>query len=215
MFRLAASLVLIGLTSGCDRPDERLVAVSREASDRQAEQNRQIARQNEEIADTTRQLVAADAQARKELIEADAAARQELINSQTEAREELISMQQSLQDRQATVDQARDELETERREIAQDRYWDSLLAQAVGAAVLLLASILPLVLCWYLLHGLRRGSESEEDLTEWLTMELAAEEPTLLPRLAGSKSGNQHACLPAPMAYEAGEPDDAQGDPMT
>jgi hypothetical protein len=215
IFRFAASLVFIGLTSGCDSPDERLVAVSREASDRQAEQNRQIARQNEEIAETTRQLVDADAQARKELIEADAAARKELINSQAEAREELIAMQQGLQERQAVVDQARDELEAERREIVQDRYWDSLLGQAVGAAVLLLASILPLVLCWYLLHGLRRGNDSDQDLTEWLTLELVAEAPSLIPRLAELQSGDQHAYLPAPGDRESDELDDPLGDPTT
>ena len=81
--------------AGCNT-DARLVKQAEKASDRQAEQNRQIARQNQEIAQATNQLVAADAQARKE----------------------ALALQRDLQTEQATLGHQRDVLEEERRQLA-------------------------------------------------------------------------------------------------
>jgi len=64
-------LLTIALLAGCQE-DERVVQVAREAADRQAEQNRQIARQNQEIAQTTNRLVEADGLGRGLRTETDA-----------------------------------------------------------------------------------------------------------------------------------------------
>jgi hypothetical protein len=63
MFLLIASLLL----SGCGGGDERLVRLSEEAANRQAKQNQEMARQNQQTAEATKELVAADAKARAEL----------------------------------------------------------------------------------------------------------------------------------------------------
>src|SRR5690349_9117100 len=63
LFMLASTLVGV---VGCETEDERLVEVAREASNRQAEQNQEIARQNHELAEATNRLIAADAQSRQE-----------------------------------------------------------------------------------------------------------------------------------------------------
>ena len=54
-------LLTICLLAGCPE-DERVVEVAREAANRQAEQNRQIALQNQQIAQTAKHLVEADGQ---------------------------------------------------------------------------------------------------------------------------------------------------------
>lgn len=151
-------LALTILVAGCNSDDARLVEVTREASNRQAEQNQQIARQNQQLAEATKSLVQADAEARKE----------------------LAALERQLQAERALVGKQRDELERERRRIAQERYWDSVLGTAVGSATVLLAVLLPLVLCWYLLHGLRAHGD-EQAIGELLTMELIGDSPTLLP----------------------------------
>jgi hypothetical protein len=55
-------LSMIPLFTGCDE-DKRVAEAHREAANRQAEQNRVIARQEEHLAAATRAVVEADAQA--------------------------------------------------------------------------------------------------------------------------------------------------------
>jgi hypothetical protein len=91
---LAAMIPLTILTlSGCD-DDPRVVRVAREAADRQAQQNVEIAHQNREIAETTKRLVEADSQSRTE----------------------LVAMQRDLQNQAAEVAKQRDALEAERQQ---------------------------------------------------------------------------------------------------
>jgi len=59
---ILAILILIG---GCD---DRVTQISREAADRQAQQNTAMAELSKEVASGTQRLVGADAQARKEIV---------------------------------------------------------------------------------------------------------------------------------------------------
>jgi hypothetical protein len=56
-------LFAVMLFTGCD-DDQRLVELSKEAADRQAEQNHAMARQSQQTAEATKELMAADAKAR-------------------------------------------------------------------------------------------------------------------------------------------------------
>src|SRR5215212_1731394 len=58
-------IALIGVTSGCD---DRPTQIAREAANRQAQQNTAMSELNKQVAGGTRELVAADAQARKEIV---------------------------------------------------------------------------------------------------------------------------------------------------
>ncbi len=58
-------ITLIGVTSGCD---DRATQIASEAANRQAQQNTAMSELNKEVASGTRELVAADAQARKEIV---------------------------------------------------------------------------------------------------------------------------------------------------
>jgi hypothetical protein len=155
--RIASVLFLLLLGAGCDS-DQRLVRQAEQAADRQAEQNREIARQNQELAQATNQLVAADAQARKE----------------------TLLFQQGLQAEQAILGQKRDDLEVERRQVAADRWRDPLIAVVLADLGLLAACLAPLLLCGYLLRGLKH-EPAEQELAELLAVELVSETPLLLP----------------------------------
>ncbi|MBN2579390.1 MAG: hypothetical protein JXB10_10395 [Pirellulales bacterium] len=151
-------LLLIAFLGGCDE-DEQALQLAREAAARQAEQNREMARQNRRIAEATKELVVADARARGD----------------------LIGVQKDLRADQAEVGRQRDALENERQKIAQERHWDQLLAPALQDFGLLLAVAAALGFCGYLLFGLRKEDVTDQTLGEMLVQELAAEEPLLLP----------------------------------
>ena len=64
----------------------------------------------------------------------------------------------------------------ERRSIADERRRESLLAPVVSSVGMMLVAALPLVLCWYLLAGLRTP---DEDVSEVLIQNLISEQLAL------------------------------------
>ena len=160
MLRMILALVAILLVTGCDG-DDRLARMATESAARQAEQNRELVRLNREVAEGTKLLVDADSR----------------------SREELVALQRDLQAEQAEIGGQRDSLERERKALAQERQRDSVLAAVLVGLGESLVGALPLILCWYLLHGLRHES-GDEGLAELLVEEIASEQPKLLPREA-------------------------------
>ena len=94
-----------------DGADQRLAQMAQDATQRQAEQNKQMADLQQHVAEGTKKLVDADAQ----------------------ARQELLQLQRELRTDQADVGRQRDALESERRAIAKERYWDSILGTSIYA----------------------------------------------------------------------------------
>jgi len=107
MIAMLTGISLIGLIVGCDE-DARLARLAQDAAERQARQNEEMARVVHSSNEAARGLVTADA----------------------EAREALLAAQRDLQQQQAVVGQQRDRLETERREMADARRWDSQIGSA-------------------------------------------------------------------------------------
>lgn len=132
-------LLIVG-TVGCSSTDDRLVRHVTESNRQQAEQNQEMAKLHHEVAEATSRLV----------------------NAVAESREEMLGMEHELQDQ-------RSQLEAERRLLANERHRESLLAPTLSNVGLMLVAALPLVLCWYLLHGLR---SSEDDASEVLMQAL-------------------------------------------
>jgi len=157
LWMLTAPLVL--LTSGCESDDARVAEMAREQAARQAEQSRQMAQLQLELSAGSRRLVEADAQARQGFVE----------------------LQRDLRTDQAEVGRQRDALEEERRQIATQRQWESLLGPAITGTATLLACLLPLFLCLAVLRSLRSPDESEPALSALLIHELTTERPRLLP----------------------------------
>ena len=151
-------VMLMWATIGCDENENaRLAQMAEQNLQRQAEQNQRMADLQREIAAGTQLLVQADAEARKE----------------------ILAVQQQLQGEQARIGQQRDVLEQERRTIALQRHRDPLIAQAIAGIGLLLACLLPLVLCW---HLLREPTEPADDglVAEVLLADLVAPDSLLL-----------------------------------
>lgn len=160
---LPTLLILIPLLlEGCGPPHNELTPVVEELSRRQAAQQEAVVRQSQELSKASQQLVESDAQARRDLAKLQAE-----VQSQIES------------ERQA-VDQERDSLEGERREIARQRHRDPLVAAAVIQAATLLVAVLPIVLILLLLRA-ARNEPAEVPLAELLVLDLAAEQPLLLP----------------------------------
>ena len=149
----------IVLLIGCGETDPRVVQVAMESTRRQAEQNRQMGELQQQVAEGTKQLVDADAQARQQLAE----------------------LQRELRTDQAEVSRQRDALESERRAIATERRWDSVLGTSIYAGAGILACLLPLLLCGWLLHATRDKQGTDEALAELLVEELVTDRPLLLP----------------------------------
>ena len=118
---LLALLMMIVCASCTD--DDRLVQMAKEHEKRQAEQSQQMARMQHEVAEGSKKLVEADAQARKE----------------------LTALQHDLRGDQAEVGRQRDTLEAERRDIAAQRNRDPIVAAAITNTGLVLACLLPLL----------------------------------------------------------------------
>ena len=111
-------------------------------------------RSQAQVAEASRQLVAADAKARGE----------------------IVALQRDLQQGQADLGRQRDQLETDRRQYADQRNRDPILANTILDVGTILACLLPLVLCIVLAFGLRDHTQTDSTLSEILVEEIAGEE---------------------------------------
>ena len=148
---LAASLVW----TGCSSSDERVVQVATQAAERQAKQNEQMARLQEEVAAGTRQLVGADAGARKEWVEL--------------ARETQRTM--------GRLAQQHDELESERRSLAAARQRDPVIAIAIEQFGWIVVILAPIVVAAYLYISIR---QRKEILHAEVLQQIISQHPALL-----------------------------------
>jgi hypothetical protein len=172
MMAVVAGLLLV---AGCgSSSDERLVVMAQKNIAEQARQNERMAAQSIQIAEASKRLVEADSQARQEMLQAQAA------------------LQEEIQVARNNVDRQRDLLESERREISDRRYRDPIVAESIGAVGLTIACLLPLLLAGYIVHCLRRNTDSDEVLSELLVRELAGEQPGLLTSSLNRAARLQH-----------------------
>jgi predicted PurR-regulated permease PerM len=116
------------------------------------------------------QLASQTAETAKRLVEADAKSRQE-----------LTALQRDLQAEQTNIGRQRDQLESERRTIAGQRHRDPIIAAVLTDLGLVLACLVPLVVCLYLLRTDHCQPTANAELAELLTQEIVSETPVLLP----------------------------------
>jgi len=145
--------------AGCETESDRVAAVAREAAERQAEQSKQMAELQSQVAEAHKRLVEGEAKARTE----------------------LVALQRDLQEAQAEIGRQRDVLEEERRQWAGQRGRDPILAAAITSVGVVLACLLPLLLCIYVVRALRDEATNDAAVAELLVEELAADQPLLLP----------------------------------
>lgn len=161
---IVAALMLTAI--GCDEEEnKRLAEMAERHLERQAEQNRQVTELQREVAEGSRRLVEADAQ----------------------ARQEMVALQREVQAERSEVGRQRDLLEGERRDLAAKRRLDPIVAAAITNIGLLLACLLPLVLCWYLLQR-RVEPADDQAVAEVLLEDLVSDRPLLLPLTDGVRA---------------------------
>jgi hypothetical protein len=169
---LAVATILV---TGCEEDgneNSRVAKVAVEAAERQAKQNEEMARVNRETAEGAKRLVEADAQARKEMTE----------------------MQHDLQAEQAEIGEQRDQLETERKEIAGQRRTESMLGPILKGCAAAAVCVVVVGYCWSLLFSLRRQDDADQMLGELLVDELLSEKSVLLP--PPGATAIEHTALP-------------------
>jgi len=131
-FTMVAAVMLLATIAGCGRsPDERLAEFAQQTMTEQIKQNDRMADQSQAVVEESHQL----AKAATELVERDAEARRELIAAQ----QELTSQ---LNDQQATIYTGHDQLEQDRRELAQQRHRDPIVAAVIQNFGLVIACLL-------------------------------------------------------------------------
>ena len=144
--------------------------MAQQSVEQQARQNEQIARQSQAVVEESQKL----AEASKELVAKDAEARREMVSAQRE-------LTSQLNEQRANVDAERDELEDERRAMAEQRHRDPVIATSIQTVGLLLACLLPLLVCVFLIHQMYRSEPDEAAVAELLACELLSDQPKLLP----------------------------------
>jgi len=166
MFKVIPIITLL-LLIGCN--DERVVAISREAADRQAQQNQLISDLNKELAAGSRELVAADAK----------------------AREKMVDVHRELQSERQRLDTGWTSLEHQRQQVASRRRTESLLAPAIQNFGVAVVVALVLGFSWYALVASRNATVSDAELSNMLIEEILSNQPTTLQPTLSNDHCNQ------------------------
>src|SRR3954452_19371657 len=143
---LILSITLLAATHGCD---DKATQIAREAADRQAQQNTEMAQLNKEVASGSHQLVEADAK----------------------ARQEIVGVHCDLLAERSRLDTSWGQVQEERRLIAAERRTESMLVAVANASGYLFLVVVVLGFCWYALVRVRQGDGTDEQLNELLITE--------------------------------------------
>jgi hypothetical protein len=166
-----AAVLLLATIGGCGRsPDERLADFAERTMSEQIKQNDRMADQSQAVVEESHQL----AETAKELVEHDAEARRELIAAQ----QELTSQ---LNGQQSAIYTGHEQLEQDRREIAEQRHRDPIIAAVIQDFGLFIACLLPLVVAVFVIRQMQSQEPDHAAVAELLVLELTADEPRLLP----------------------------------
>ena len=149
-------ILLIGVSCSSDE-NSRVAELATQQLERQADQNRRMSELQQEVASGSRQLVEADAN----------------------ARQEMVTLQREIQAERSEVGHQRDQLEAERREIADSRNRDPIIAAAITRVAFVVVSLLPLLICWLLLQQKVEPADKNE-IAELLLDDLISAEPRLV-----------------------------------
>ncbi|WP_278471793.1 hypothetical protein [Gimesia maris] len=157
---LPITLTVILLTvAGCSSDENSRVAeLATQQLERQSAQNQRMAELQQEVASGSRELVEADAR----------------------SRQEMVTLQREMQTERNEIGHQRDQLEAERREIADTRNRDPIIAAAITRVAMVVVSLLPLLICWLLLSQKIEPADDQQ-MTELLLEDLISAEPRLMP----------------------------------
>jgi DNA repair exonuclease SbcCD ATPase subunit len=189
---MVAAVLPLAIIAGCGRsPDERLAEFAQQSMAEQRKQNDRIADQSQAIVQESHQL----AEAAKELVKSDAEARRELIAAQQE-------LTAQLNEQQSAIYTGHEQLEQDRREIAEQRHRDPIIAAMIRDFGLMIACLLPLLVAVLVIRQMQSQEPDHAAVAELLTLELTSDKPLLLPgpqrgrhKLTHDEEEAQHALI--------------------
>ena len=167
-------ILLIGVSCSSDE-NARVAELATQQLERQADQNRRMSELQQEVASGSRKLVEADAN----------------------ARQEMVTLQREIQTERSEIGHQRDQLEAERREIADSRNRDPIIAAAITRVAFVVVSLLPLLICWLLLQQKVEPADKNE-ITELLLDDLVSAEPRLVSSATSKPLKRRLTDLPQP-----------------
>lgn len=169
--------------TACESENERVTRLATEYADRQTEQGARVIDLQQELMTGSRQLIEADSRARTE----------------------MIDLHREIQEERRSLDQRHEQLNAERRSVERNRYWAPYLIDLTRQILLLVACLLPLLLCRHLLSlALKQGEEVL--IGEQLLEDFVSDDPVLLP------SKVKHPELEHPSALDLPADDDSSAD---
>lgn len=166
---MCLALLIPGIVGCVKAPDERLAEFAQQSMAEQRKQNDRIADQSQAIVEESHQL----AEAAKELVASDAEARRELIAAQQE-------LTAQLNEQQSAIYTGHEQLEQERREIAEQRHRDPIVAAVIQNFGLVIACLLPLLVAVLVIRQMQSQEPDHAAVAELLTLELTSDKPLLI-----------------------------------
>ena len=100
-------------------------------------------------------------------------------------------MQHDLQIERANMAQRWDQLEQERKNIASQRYIDSVIAEVISNLGIILICLLPLIVCWQLLRQTVEPA-TENEVAELLLDDLVSSKPLFFPQKPFMPENSEH-----------------------
>ena len=157
MMVMVVAIVALVIAGCPDDENKRLAEQAERNLERQAAQELRNSDLHREVAEATKQLVKADAA----------------------AREDMMALHRDVQLERSELGRQRDLLELERRDIANTRNRDPLIAEAIKIVGLMLVCTVPLFIAWQIL---RRSDQADENaaMAELLLEEISSPVPTLI-----------------------------------
>jgi cell division protein FtsW (lipid II flippase) len=165
---MCLALLILGVAGCGSAPDERLAQFAQQSMAEQRQQNNRLADQSQAVVAESHQL----AEAAKQLVTRDAQARRELIAAQTQ-------MTSQLNQQQSAIYTGRERLEQDRREIAEQRHRDPIIAALIQNFGLAIACLLPLLVAVLVIRQMQSQEPDHAAVAELLTLELTSDEPRL------------------------------------
>jgi len=148
----------------------------------QRKQNDRMADQSLAVVEESHQL----AEAAKVLVERDAEARREMIAAQTE-------MTTQLNEQQSVIYTGHEQLEQDRRQIAEQRHREPIVAAVIQNFGLIVAGLLPLVVAVFVIRQMQSQEPDHAAVAELLVLELTSQQPRFLQALAWqSEAAERH-----------------------
>ncbi len=192
MPRIIMLIAIVVIAIGCQNDNDRIAELASRHATQQSELSRETVELQAELIEGTQQLVEADSQARRDFLE----------------------LEGKLDEQRAEMARRHDDLEDERREIAQQRHRDPIVANALLAIGSLLACMLPLLLAGYLLRS-QLDEPDDHSVTELLLDEIAAHPAlaTLPTQRMSDHSNHTVARLEADTTQTGPEDDDRPNEP--